>query len=162
MKRILLICLFFASATIIVVAQTTNPAPKPNLSLTADLSSIQQPLSKIYLSYYNTSTKFRFNDSVDLHNTKTANFQLNLSEPILAQLRVVPDRTSDTSRRARQASARDILSVYIEAGSISVIAKDSLSASIVTGSKVHETYVALKAKAAAYDPSMKALYAKYS
>lgn len=162
MKRKLLISLFFAGTGFMVAAQTTSPTTKPNLSLTADLSSIQQPLTKIYLSYYNTSTKFRFNDSVDLGNTKIANFQLNLSEPILAQLRVVPDRTGDTSRRARQASARDILSVYLEAGKISVIAKDSLSASAVKGSKSHELYAALKAKVAAYDPSFKTLYAKYS
>ncbi len=162
MKRKLLISLFFASTVFLVAAQTTSPAPKPNLSLTADLTSIQQPLTKIFLSYYNTSTKFRFNDSVDLRNTKTATFQLNLSEPILAQLRVVPDRSADTSKKARQASARDFLSVYLEAGKIVVIAKDSLSASVVTGSKSHEAYTALKTKAAVYDPSFTALYAKYS
>lgn len=162
MKRILLFSLFLVSSGFFVSAQTTSPTTKPNLSLTADLSSIQQPLSKIYLSYYNTSTKFRFTDSVDLRNTKTANFQLNLSEPILAQLRVVPDRSADTSKKVRQASAKDFLSVYLEAGSISVIAKDSLSASAVSGSKSHDTYTALKAKVAVYDPALTALYAKYS
>lgn len=156
-----MISLFFAGISILVAAQT-SPAPKTNLNLTADLSSIQQPLSKIFLSYYNTSTKFRFNDSVDLRNSKIANFQLTLSEPILAQLRVVPDRTGDTSRRARQASARDFLSVYLEAGKITVLAKDSLSNSTITGSKSHDVYAVLKAKAAAYDPSFTALYAKYS
>jgi peroxiredoxin len=161
MKRKIMISLFFAGISILVAAQT-SPAPKTNLNLTADLSSIQQPLSKIFLSYYNTSTKFRFNDSVDLRNSKIANFQLTLSEPILAQLRVVPDRTGDTSRRARQASARDFLSVYLEAGKITVIAKDSLSNSTITGSKSHDVYAVLKAKAAAYDPSFTALYAKYS
>lgn len=156
-----MISLFFAGISILVAAQT-SPAPKTNLNLTADLSSIQQPLSKIFLSYYNTSTKFRFNDSVDLRNSKIANFQLTLSEPILAQLRVVPDRTGDTSRRTRQASARDFLSVYLEAGKITVLAKDSLSNSTITGSKSHDVYAVLKAKAAAYDPSFTALYAKYS
>ena len=161
MKRKLLFSLFFAGSSLLVAAQN-SAAPKPNLSLTADLSSIQQPLSKIFLSYYNTSTKFRFNDSVDLSNTKIAHFQLSLSEPILAQLRVVPDRTGDTSKRARQASARDFLSVYLEAGKITVLAKDSLSNSTITGSKSHDVYAVLKAKAAAYDPSFTALYAKYS
>ena len=161
MKRKLLISLLFAGSSLLVAAQN-SAAPKPNLSLTADLSSIQQPLSKIFLSYYNTSTKFRFNDSVDLRNTKIAHFQLSLSEPILAQLRVVPDRTGDTSKRARQASARDFLSVYLEAGKITVLAKDSLSNSTITGSKSHDVYAVLKAKAAAYDPSFTALYAKYS
>jgi peroxiredoxin len=162
MKRKLWISLFFAVTSLLVAAQTISPAPKPNLSITADLSSIQQPLSKIFLSYYNTSTKFRFNDSVDLRNSKTAIFQLNLTEPILAQLRVVPDRTGDTSKRARQASARDFLSVYLEAGKITVLAKDSLSNSTITGSKSHNLYAGLKAKAAAYDPSFTELYAKYS
>lgn len=156
-----MISLFFSGISVLVTAQT-SPAPKPNLNLTADLSSIQQPLSKIFLSYYNTSTKFRFNDSVDLRNSKIANFQLVLSEPILAQLRVVPDRTGDTSKRARQASASDFFSVYLEAGKITVLAKDSLSNSTVTGSKSHIEYANLKAKAAAFDPPMKALYAKYS
>ncbi len=162
MKRKLLISFLFAGSSLLVSAQPNDPVPKANLDLTADLSSIQQPLSKIFLSYYNSSTKFRFNDSVDLKNSKIANFKLNLSEPILAQLRVVPDRTGDTSRRARQAAAKDFLSVYLEAGKITVIAKDSLSNSKVTGSKAQDAYAALKSNVASYDPSFTALYAKYS
>jgi len=152
----------FSGTSLFLLAQTSADGPKPNLTITADLNSIQQPLSKLYLSYYNTSTKFRFNDSADLHNSKAAVFQLHLSEPILAQLKVVPDRTGDTSKRARQASAKDFLSVYLEAGKISIVAKDSLSNSYVTGSNAHQVYTALKAKTSAYDPAFTALYANYS
>lgn len=151
----------FTTIVLVVTAQNSQ-APKANLHLTADLSSIQQPLTKIFLSYYNTSTKFRFNDSVDLRNSKIANFQLSLSEPILAQLRVIPVRTGDTSKRARQLLPRDFFSVYLEPGKITVLAKDSLSNSSVKGSKSHDAYNALKLKVAAYDPTFTELYAKYS
>lgn len=161
MKRKLLISLLFTTIVLVVTAQNSQ-APKTNLNLTANLSSIQQPLTKIFLSYYNTSTKFRFNDSVDLRNSKIANFQLYLSEPILAQLRVIPDRTGDTSKRARQLLPRDFYSVYLEPGKITVLAKDSLSNSSVKGSKSHDAYNALKLKVAAYDPAFTELYAKYS
>jgi peroxiredoxin len=143
-------------------AQTINPSTKQNLTIKADLTSIQEPLEKIFLSYYNSSTKFRFNDSIDVRNTKTAVFQLAIEEPLLAQLRVVPARSADTTKKARPNSARNYLTVYLEPGNMGIRAKDSLSNSAVTGSKSHETFTALKAKVSEYDPALKELYAKYS
>ena len=143
-------------------AQTANQSIKPNLTIKADLTSIQEPLEKIFLSYYNSSTKFRFNDSIDVRNSKTAVFQLAIDEPLLAQLRVVPVRSTDTTKKVRPNSARNYLTVYLEPGNISIQAKDSLSNSAVTGSKSHEIFTALKAKVSQYDPALKELYAKYS
>ncbi len=143
-------------------AQTANPSTKPNLTIKADLTSIQEPLEKIFLSYYNTSTKFRFNDSVDLRNNRNAVFQLAIDEPLIAQLRVVLAKSTDSTKKVKPNSARNYFAVYIEPGAINITAKDSLSNSVVTGSKSHETYTALKAKVSVYDPAMKELYAKYA
>lgn len=143
-------------------AQTASTTSKNNLTIKTDLTSVQEPLEKIFLSYYNTVTKFRFNDSVDLKNTKTAEFKLLIDEPLIAQLRVVVARPTDSTKKVKPNSARNYFTVYLEPGNISILAKDSLSNSTVTGSKSHDVFTALKNKVAAYDPTLKELYAKYS
>ena len=160
MNRILSMLLLLIVGLNFTNAQSTNQ--KSNLTIKADLTSIQEPLEKIFLSYYNTTTKFRFNDSVDLHTAKTAIFQLAIDEPILAQLRVIPAKSADTTKKVKPNSARNYLTVYLEPGNIGILAKDSLSNSVITGSKSHETYLGLKVKVTAYDPALKELYAKYS
>jgi peroxiredoxin len=57
--------------------------------------------------------------------------------------------------------ARDLFSVYLESGEISVIANDSLGNSTVLGSKTHEEYTILRKKVSAYDPTFKSLNDAY-
>lgn len=158
--------LSFVTLLLVVVcqlnAQTALVNSKSNLTIKTDVASIQEPLDKVFITYYNTSTKVRFTDSADLRDTKNVVFKLNIDEPILAQLRVVPAKPTDTTKKARPNSARNYLSVYLEPGTLSIIAKDSFSNSTITGSKAHEVYTALKANVAKFDPVLKDLYAKYA
>jgi peroxiredoxin len=57
--------------------------------------------------------------------------------------------------------ARDLFSVYLESGEISVIANDSIGNSTVLGSKTHEEYTILRKKVSAYDPTFKSLNDAY-
>jgi peroxiredoxin len=157
--------LFFTLLSVVVYqsnAQTASTTIKSNLTIKTDLTTIQEPLDKIFLSYYNATTKVRFNDSVVLNNAKNAVFQIAIDEPLLAQIRVVQTKSTDTTKKVKPNSARNYLTVYLEPGTITILAKDSLSNSTISGSKSHDTYTALKAKVSAYDPAMKELYAKYS
>ncbi len=144
-------------------AQTNQQAAKTNLTVKLDLSKVQYPLEKAYISYYNSSTKVRFTDSALIQQPNgTVSFRFQLDEPLLAQLRVVPDRKGDTSRKSRMVNARDVYSIYLEPGNVTVTANDSLSNSTVIGSPSHTEYLYLKKELAAYDAANNALYAQYS
>ena len=142
-------------------AQTANSSKK-NLTIKADVTNNFEPVAKIFISYYNTTTKVRFNDSVELNNSKSAVFELSMDEPMLAQLRIVPAASTDTSKKVKANVARNYLTVYLEPGTININTIDSFSNSKITGSKSHEQYTALKANVSKYDPVLKVLYAQYS
>ncbi|MFM9718832.1 hypothetical protein, partial [Streptomyces galilaeus] len=83
----------FVSVLIIITVISVNAQQKVdiqknNLKLSVDLTSIAHPLDKIYLTYYNTSTKVRFIDSIDVSQSRIANFTTYLPEPILGTLRI--------------------------------------------------------------------------
>jgi len=135
--------------------------PTPNLMLKVDVSSIQKPVEKIFVTYYNYSNSQRFTDSALVSNGKVAEFEIKLDEPVLSQLRVVYAKSSDTAKVQMINYARDIFSLYLEEGKISVIANDSIGNSTVTGSGTHLDYIDLRKKVAAYDPAFKALNEAY-
>lgn len=139
---------------------TTKPKEKP-FELTVDLNSLKYPVSKLFFTFYNTTTKFRYTDSAVVADNKVITFKTTVEEPILAQLRVVP--VADASAgKARPSFNRDNYSLYIEPGKLKAVAGDSLGATEVTGSVTHKDYVALKKSAAAYDEQFDKLYEKYS
>ena len=138
----------------------SNKKSIDNLSLTVDLSRLAYPVEKLFFTYYNTTTKFRFTDSVTIGKEKVIIFKTAIDEPVLAQLRVVPATQGNDKQRSR--SQRDSYSLYIEPGKLTVVAKDPLGNTEVSGSSSHKDYLALKAKVAAYDPLLENLYAQYS
>lgn len=144
----------------LLLAQGNEPG-KPNLSLKVDVKTIQKPVEKIFVSYYNYGTNQRFTDSAMVSSERIALFKLSLDEPVLSQLRVVYAKGSDTAKTQMINYTRDLFSVYLEPGEISVIAKDSIGNSTVLGSKTQEEYIALRKKVSAYDPSFKALNDAY-
>ncbi|WP_276483978.1 TlpA disulfide reductase family protein [Paraflavitalea pollutisoli] len=152
------------SATMTYAALQAQPSPLPskpvNLSVTVDVARLSYPVGKVYLSYYNTLSKFRFNDSLDVNGQKQVSFQTYLEEPILAQVRVVPT-TPDTSR-ARRLSARDSYSVYLEPGKIDIAGVDSFSNATVKGSAAHQQYLSLRQSVDSYDKNFTDLYQQYS
>ena len=137
---------------------------KPNnVSITTNIAALAKPTQKVYLSYYNVSTKVRFTDSINILPTdKKVVFNTFLNEPILAQLRVVPKPSADTSVKTNAFNAANVFSIYIEPGKITVEPKDSLSNSTVKGSKSHIDYLSLNKQVDAYEAQYKTLYADYS
>jgi hypothetical protein len=162
LKKISFIALLFVGFYQSNAQTATTPIAKPNLTIKADLTSNLEPVEKIFLSYYNATTKVRFNDSVDVRNSKNAVFNIAIEEPLMAQLRVSLVKSTDTTKKAKPNSARNYLTVYLEPGTINIVAKDSLSNSTITGSKSHDIYTVLKNKVAAYDPAKKDLFAQYA
>lgn len=86
---------------------------------------------------------------------------MKLDEPVLSQLRVVYAKGSDTAKVQMINYTRDIFSVYLEEGKMSVTAIDSIGNSTVTGSRSHEDYAGLRKKVSMYDPGFKALNEAY-
>lgn len=152
------------SSTVTYAALQAQPSPLPakpnNLSVTVDVTGLTYPVGKVYLSYYNTLSKFRFNDSLEFNGQQAVSFNTYLDEPILAQVRVVP-AAPDTSR-ARRLSARDSYSVYLEPGKVNVIGVDSFSNATVKGSAAHQQYLALRRSVDGYDKDFTTLYQQYS
>ncbi|MCG2614275.1 TlpA family protein disulfide reductase [Terrimonas sp. NA20] len=148
------------------MAQQTEvkPQPKPTgkpLQLTVDLASLKYPVEKVFFTYYNTTTKFRFTDSVLITpDKKSVVFNSLLDEPILAQLRVVA--VKDENVKARPSFNRDNFSLYIEPGKLKAVAGDSLGATVVTGSNSNKDYESLKKQVASYDERFTKLYADLS
>ncbi|RYF93462.1 MAG: TlpA family protein disulfide reductase, partial [Chitinophagaceae bacterium] len=90
-------------------------------------------------------------------------FKTAITEPVLAQLRVVPTppvtNAADTAQKKRPVlQAKDYLSVYIEPGVLTVTAKDSLSGSEVKGSASHAEFLSLQEKSKSYNDQFRALY----
>jgi peroxiredoxin len=142
-----------------------KPQPKPTgkpIELTVDLASLKYPVEKIFFTYYNTTTKFRFTDSVLITpDKKSVVFKSLLDEPILAQLRVLAVK-DESAGKARPSAARDNFSLYIEPGKLKAVAGDSLGATVVTGSASNKDYEALKKQVGSYDERLTKLYADFS
>jgi len=151
------------AATIVflpALAQQVQVEPKGKpLDLTVDLTNLKYPVEKVFFTYYNTTTKFRYTDSVPVGDKKVISFNTSLEEPILAQLRVAA--ATDPASKARPSSGRDNYSLFIEPGKLKAVAGDSLGSTEVTGSVSHKDYLVLKNKAAAYDDQFRKLYDAY-
>ena len=155
------ICLLFLTFYSYLAIGQETVKPIPNLTLKVDVKTIQKPVEKVFVTYYNYATSQRFTDSALVSEGKVAQFEMKLDEPVLSQLRVVYAKSSDTAKVQMINYARDIFSVYLEEGKISVTAIDSIGNSTVTGSGTHGEYMALRAKVSTYDPGFKALNEAY-
>ncbi|HUP12601.1 MAG TPA: TlpA disulfide reductase family protein, partial [Niastella sp.] len=139
---------------LITHANAQNDKKKENLTLTVDISSLNAQGGKLYFTYYNTTTKFRFTDSALINDQKIVEFKTTIDEPILAQLRLVPSNDN----KQRPAPQRDNYSLYIEPGKLTAVVKDSVSNTQVSGSATHKDYLALRAKVDTYDSQFERLY----
>jgi len=142
--------------------QPVSKAAGSNLSLTVDLTQVSYPVEKLFFTYYNTTTKFRYTDSVTIGSQKVVSFKTSVAEPILAQLRVVPSaKDAQNTGGTRSYYSRDNYTLYIEPGKLTAVTKDSLGNTHVTGSASHKDYLALQAKAAVYEDQFEKLYTEY-
>jgi peroxiredoxin len=155
--------LMFLALTGLVAATRAQEKPTAqgkDLVLTVDLARLSYPVDKVFFTFYNTTTKVRFTDSAQAGDRKIFVFKTSIDEPILAQLRVVPTRTPESSTR-RNTYVRDSYVLYIEPGQIKAVAVDSLSNTTVTGSASHEDYLALTARGRPYQEMLEGLYRDY-
>lgn len=146
---------FTVIAGLIPGAHAQNDKKKDNLKLSVDISGLNAQGGKLFFSYYNTTTKFRFTDSALIDNQKVVVFNTAIDEPILAQLRLQPSPVDGKQRPSYQ---RDSYSLYIEPGQLTAVVKDSVSNTEVSGSATHKDYLKLKADVAKYDDQFDKLY----
>ncbi|MGN6416334.1 MAG: redoxin domain-containing protein [Pseudobacter sp.] len=140
-------------------AQSAASAAKPdNLTVSINLSGLSYPVEKLYLSYYNSMSKVRFNDSVLVNGQKEVSFKTFLEEPILAQLRAVPVARDAGPARP---SAKNNYSLFLEPGKINIVTVDSFSNATVTGATAHTQYLGLSKSIDAFDKEFAALYEQY-
>lgn len=109
-------------------------APAKEFKIKGNLS-FQQPVEKVYLSY-------RTGEDMITDSTKPVKgafaFGGKIAEPTMAQLAV---RFASSANVAKPAMDRMLL--FIEPGTITISAKDSLDAAVVKGSKANDAYTAL-------------------
>ena len=107
------ICLLFLTFYSYLAIGQETVKPAPNLTLKVDVKTIQKPVEKVFVTYYNYATSQRFTDSALVSEGKVAQFEMKLDEPVLSQLRVVYAKSSDTAKVQMINYARDIFSVYL-------------------------------------------------
>jgi peroxiredoxin len=137
---------------------------KNNLVLKVDLTRLSYPVEKLFFTFYNTTSKFRYTDSALVDAGKIVVFRTAIDEPILAQLRVVPvpGAGSSEGQGRRPSSARDNFSLYIEPGKLEAVAVDSLRNTTVTGSSSEKDYLVFKEKEAPYVKVLEGIYNSYT
>ncbi len=125
-------------------------------TLTVDVHQTGTTSGKLRLFYYNTVTKKRFTDSAILQQGKAV-FKGTLDEPVLSQLQLAEEGQEGAPRR----STKNLLTVYLQPGTITVLAKDSLNDAAVQGSALQKDYTALKQKSAVYEKAQTPFIDKY-
>ncbi|MDA3615275.1 redoxin domain-containing protein [Polluticaenibacter yanchengensis] len=130
-----------------------------NLTISVDLSGLNYEAETLYLTYYNTLTKVRYNDSVEIADKKQVSFNTALEEPILAKL-TVKAKKQEAENKGRPGS--DYIEVYLEKGKIELQVKDSLKHATVTGSRTHEDFTAIQKDLEANRKALSALYTQRS
>ncbi len=120
MKKIL----FLFSLTSFAVGSTSAQKAKVNGNF-----QFSEPVDMVFLSF--RSGDENITDSSKLVNNKVS-FSQNISEPTLGNL-MVRFKAKEEGKRPRM----DRMPLYLESGTINIIAKDSLKFAKVTGSKSH-------------------------
>ncbi len=140
MKRIALVLL-----TALPLFVLGNEEPKKfEYSLKGDITRVKDPAKKVMLTY--VADGKRVNDSVTIDNG-TFSIKGMFTEPTRVSLRLVVDsaEAAAVGITRRPIMQRDILTVYVEKGNITITTVDSFSNSVVKGSKTHDEYMKVNA-----------------
>jgi len=150
MKRI--IGFFFALVSLSAQAQTTSNFTISGTATTGNLS-----VAKVYLQYQSEGNNTM--DSSDFVNGKYS-FKGNISEPVLARIRVKysPDAAG---KMIQPMQGRDLISVFLSSGDITINSIDSFSNITVNGSVAQDDYTKLTKSFQPLNEQMNGLYKQF-
>ncbi len=151
MKRITLLLALFP-----VLAYGQDKAQ--SFKLTGKAANLAYPVEWVFLQY-RTGGEWQ-TDSVKAENG-TYKFSGKIDEASMARLRVKYAET-EPGKKVPTVGKRDMATIYLQAGKISVTSVDSFSNIKVKGSAAHAEYARLMAKAKPYEEKMEPLYTLYS
>jgi len=112
-----------------------------NFLIKGSYTNISMPVKKVFI-YYRADDK-NMTDSV-VPTNGNYQFSAKTAEPMMVTLRAVYEPGAD-GKPVRTVNARDLVNVFVVPGTIDVTATDSFANAKVTGSKVHDAYVQLRA-----------------
>jgi peroxiredoxin len=143
---------FFAIVSLSAQAQTTSNFTISGTATTGNLS-----VAKVYLQYQSEGNNTM--DSSDFVNGKYS-FKGNISEPVLARIRVkyLPDAAG---KMIKPMQGRDLISVFLSKGDISINSIDSFSNITVNGSVAQDDYSTLTKSFQPLNEQMNALYKQF-
>ena len=139
-----------------------NEEPKKfEYSLKGDITKVKDPAKKVMINY--AADGKRMTDSVNVENGTFA-IKGMFTEPTRVTLRLVVDSTEAAAAgiTRRPVMQRDILTVYVEKGNITITTVDSFSNSIVRGSKTHDEYMKVSAALKPYNDQMSETSKRYA
>jgi peroxiredoxin len=123
------------------------------------ISNIKMNPEWVFLAYKKVSGEFGW-DSTRITGNRFV-FTGKISEPQAATLRV-KYKPLETGKTVAINQKRDFASVFIEPGTIKVLAVDSFGNTKVKSSDAHKEYAKLKEKSKPYTEKLEPLYKKYS
>ena len=129
-----------------------------SFKLSGKASNLSYPVEWVFLQY-RTGGEWK-TDSVKAENGNYK-FSGKIDEASLARLRVKYAEV-EPGKKVPTVNKRDVATIYLEQGKISVTSIDSFSNVKVKGSDAHNEYTALMAKTKPYEEKMEPLYALYS
>jgi peroxiredoxin len=143
---------FFALVSLSAQAQTTTNFTISGTATTGNLS-----VAKVYLQYQSEGNNTM--DSSDFVNGKYS-FKGNISEPVLARIRVKysPDAAG---KMIKPMPGRDLISVFLSSGDITINSIDSFSNITVNGSVAQDDYTMLTKSFQPLNEQMNALYKQF-
>lgn len=128
-----------------------------NFTITGSASTGKLTIAKVYLQFQSEGSNKM--DSTDVVNGKYS-FTGTISEPVMARLRVkyLPDAAGTITKPVQ---ARDLISIFLNVGNITVNSIDSFSNATVKGSAAHDDYARLTKSLLPLNQQMDALYKQY-
>ena len=152
---------FALLAALPLLALGNEEPRKFEYSLKGDITKVKDPAKKVMITY--VADGKRQTDSVAVEN---GSFTIKgmFTEPTRVSLRLVVDSTEAAAAgiTRRPVMQRDMLTVFVEKGNISITTVDSFSNSVVRGSKTHDEYVKLTAQAKPLTDKMNDMNKQYS
>ncbi|SFE15677.1 Peroxiredoxin [Chitinophaga sp. CF118] len=136
MKAVLMIAAFFGPA--VLFAQDNKNKNEQSFTIQGSLTQLQKP-AKVYLSM-----RSKDGNKLDSTDVKDGKFVIagTLAEPSMALL-VLKVQDSSLQVENPKERKRDVLTVFIEKGTINVTAQDSISKATVTGSPSNDDFAKL-------------------